>query len=230
MVQSFLLSIARKLRTAQRPWTLRRYRRCRWRSHRGGFSPVDLPHRYAVRSEHQHHGFSGIGQAAGWAISASVTVARRFQPCGPPCRPLRPGHGVGSRVDEAIVFAPHGDRQLGSGSVSGHSGACGQEEECWPASFFQATPVETLFARKGTNLCDRLGPVSPSKVPSMKITLRRQIACYTDLAAILALVDPCPKGVLGPSFALPSGRTAQATQALRAFRLKSYGGNWVMTR
>jgi hypothetical protein len=27
----------------------------------------------------------------------------------------------------------------------------------------------------------------------MIIALRRQIACYTDLDAILALVDPCPK-------------------------------------
>jgi 5-methylcytosine-specific restriction endonuclease McrA len=33
-------------------------------------------------------------------------------------------------------------------------------------------------------------------------------------------VDPCPKGVPRPSFALPSGRIAQATQCLRAFRLK----------
>jgi hypothetical protein len=57
----------------------------------------------------------------------------------------------------------------------------------------------------------------------MKLTLRRQIACYTDLAAILALVDPCPKGVPRPSYALPSGRTAQATQCLRAFQLK---GTW----
>ena len=54
----------------------------------------------------------------------------------------------------------------------------------------------------------------------MTIAPRRQIACHTDLAAILALVDPCPKGVAHPSFALPSGRTAQATQSLRAFRLK----------
>jgi hypothetical protein len=54
----------------------------------------------------------------------------------------------------------------------------------------------------------------------MPITLRRQIACYTDLTAILALVDPCPRGVPRPSFVLPSGRTAQATQSLRAFRLK----------
>jgi 5-methylcytosine-specific restriction endonuclease McrA len=54
----------------------------------------------------------------------------------------------------------------------------------------------------------------------MSIALRRQIACHSDLAAILALVDPCPKGVPRPSFALPSGRTAQATQPLRAFRLK----------
>ncbi len=54
----------------------------------------------------------------------------------------------------------------------------------------------------------------------MTIALRRQIACYTDLAAILALVDPCPRGVPRPSFTLPSGQTAQATQPLRAFRLK----------
>jgi hypothetical protein len=45
----------------------------------------------------------------------------------------------------------------------------------------------------------------------MTIAPRRQIACHTDLAAILALVDPCPKGVPRPSFALPSGQTAQAT-------------------
>jgi hypothetical protein len=54
----------------------------------------------------------------------------------------------------------------------------------------------------------------------MTIALRRQIACHTDLAVILALVDPCPRGETRPSFALPSGRTAQATQSLRAFRLK----------
>jgi 5-methylcytosine-specific restriction endonuclease McrA len=54
----------------------------------------------------------------------------------------------------------------------------------------------------------------------MTIALRRQIACHTDLGAILALVDPCPKGVPRPSFTLPSGQTAQATQSLRAFRLK----------
>jgi 5-methylcytosine-specific restriction endonuclease McrA len=85
---------------------------------------------------------------------------------------------------------------------------------------FQATPVGTLFVQKGINLFDRLRPVYPSKVPSMTITLRRQIACYTDLAAILALVDPCPRGETRPSFALPSGQTAQASQSLRAFRLK----------
>jgi len=54
----------------------------------------------------------------------------------------------------------------------------------------------------------------------MTIALRRQITCYTDLAMILALVDPCPRGVPRPSFTLPSGQTAQATQPLRAFRLK----------
>jgi hypothetical protein len=54
----------------------------------------------------------------------------------------------------------------------------------------------------------------------MTITLRRQVACYTDLAAILVLVDPCPKGVPRPSFTLPSGQTAQAGQSLWAFRLK----------
>src|SRR4051794_14016070 len=52
----------------------------------------------------------------------------------------------------------------------------------------------------------------------MTIALRRQVACYTDLAAILALVDPCPRGVPRPSFTLPSGQTAQAP--LRVFRLK----------
>ena len=56
--------------------------------------------------------------------------------------------------------------------------------------------------------------------PSMTIAPRRQIACHTDLAAILVLVDPCQKGLPRPSLALPSGRTAQATQPLRAFRLK----------
>jgi hypothetical protein len=55
----------------------------------------------------------------------------------------------------------------------------------------------------------------------MTINLRRQIACYTDLAAILALVDPCPRGVPRPSFTLPSGLKTQATQSLRAFRLKA---------
>jgi len=54
----------------------------------------------------------------------------------------------------------------------------------------------------------------------MTIALRRQVACYTDRAAILALVDPCPKSVPRQSFALPSGRSAQATQSLRAFHLK----------
>ena len=54
----------------------------------------------------------------------------------------------------------------------------------------------------------------------MTIALRRQITCYTDLAMILALVDPCPRGIPRPSFILPSGQTAQATQPLRAFRLK----------
>jgi len=49
----------------------------------------------------------------------------------------------------------------------------------------------------------------------MTIALRRQITCYTDLAMILALVDPCPRGVPRPSFTLPSGQTAQATQPLR---------------
>jgi hypothetical protein len=44
----------------------------------------------------------------------------------------------------------------------------------------------------------------------MTIAPRCQIACHTDLAAILALVDPCPKGVPRPSLALPSARTAQA--------------------
>jgi hypothetical protein len=43
----------------------------------------------------------------------------------------------------------------------------------------------------------------------MTIAPRRQIACHTDLAAILVLVDPCQKGVPRPSLALPSGRTAQ---------------------
>jgi len=54
----------------------------------------------------------------------------------------------------------------------------------------------------------------------MTIALRRQITCYTDLGMILALVNPCPRGVPRPSFTLPSGQTAQATQPLRAFRLK----------
>ena len=84
----------------------------------------------------------------------------------------------------------------------------------------QAMPVGTPLAQKGANLFDHLGLVYPSSVPSMTITLRRQIACYTDLAAILALVDPCPRDETRPSFALPSGQTAQASQPLRAFRLK----------
>jgi 5-methylcytosine-specific restriction endonuclease McrA len=70
------------------------------------------------------------------------------------------------------------------------------------------------------NLAGRLCLIGPLRISSMTIALRRQVACYTDLAAILALIDPCPKGVPRPSFTLPSGRTAQATQCLRAFRLK----------
>jgi len=61
------------------------------------------------------------------------------------------------------------------------------------------------------------------KVSPMTIALRRQIACYTDLAALLALVDPCPRAVSHPSFTLPSGYKVKATQSLRAFHLKGTG-------
>jgi hypothetical protein len=78
---------------------------------------------------------------------------------------------------------------------------------------------DTVGPERGQPL-DRLRPVYPLSVLSMTIALRRQITCYTDLAMILALVDPCPRGVPRPSFTLPSGQTAQATQSLRAFHLK----------